>query len=65
MNNIDRRLDILIESIGLINYSLVALLKTKASNKDDYKRIVYIQETLRDITRHHNKLLNAEGSDKR
>lgn len=64
MDNIDIRLDILIESIGLTNYMLVMLLKQKVRSKEDYSKLIFMEEQLEHIIKQHNKILNPERSDK-
>lgn len=64
MDKLYTRLDILIESIGITNYALIALLQQNPHSKDDYKRIAFALQQLNDVTKQHNKLLDKERRDK-
>lgn len=63
MDNLDTRLDILIESIAITNYALVAILQQNPCVENDYKRIEFILQQLNDITKQHNELLDKEVGD--
>lgn len=62
MNNINKRLDILIKSIEITNGALLELLNQNIHTKQDYRQLASLYQKLNSLAEQHDKLLN--GDDK-